>query len=159
MEPIIVEFEVDCSPEHAFRMWTDKTASWWPRSHTMTGGADLEVVFEPRVGGRIFERGVDGTEHEWGEVRLWDPPHRVGYLWHLFFDRSEATEIEVVFEFAESGKTKVSLKQTGFDRLPPDIGVVRRERTEGAWGEVTGHYRSTLGASPTLPGSSSELRR
>jgi hypothetical protein len=140
MEPIVVEFEVDCSSEHAFEMWTEKTAMWWPRSHTMSQDAELEVHFEPRVGGRIFERATDGTEFEWGVIVVWEPPHRVEYLWHLFFDRSEATDIEVTFTPRNTG-TLVRLRQTGFDRLPADVGLTRRNRTEGAWSEVTRHYR------------------
>ena len=35
MEPIIVEFEVEASPEHAFDVWTSKPSLWWPRSHTV----------------------------------------------------------------------------------------------------------------------------
>jgi uncharacterized protein YndB with AHSA1/START domain len=145
MEPIVVEFDVDCSPEHAFRMWTERTALWWPASHTVTGSSDLEVVFEPRSGGRIYERGPDGSEHEWGEVRVWDPPNRVEYLWHLFFDRSEGTDITLTFEPVERG-TRVRLHQDGFDRLPDDVGRPRRDRTQGAWAEITMLYRDALPA-------------
>jgi hypothetical protein len=31
--------------------------------------------------------------HACGEVLAWEPPHRLVYLWHLMFDRSEATEV------------------------------------------------------------------
>jgi hypothetical protein len=145
MEPIDLEFEISCSPEHAFATWTEKASLWWPRSHTMSRDDGLVVTFEPRVGGRIYETGPDGVDHEWGEVTLWDPPHHVGYLWHLFFDRSEATEITVSFTPTERG-TSVRLLQTGFDRLPTDVGLTRRHRTEGAWGEVTGYFREAVEA-------------
>lgn len=68
MEPIVVEFEVSCTPAHAFRVWTHDGPSWWPPSHSVSTDPDLAVVFEPRPGGRIFERTPDGTEHDWGEV-------------------------------------------------------------------------------------------
>jgi uncharacterized protein YndB with AHSA1/START domain len=143
MEPIVVEFDVDCSPEHAFRIWTERTALWWPRSHTVTADSDLEVVFEPRAGGRIYERAPDGAEHEWGEVRVWDPPNRVEYLWHLFFDRSEGTDVTLTFEPVDGG-TRVRLHQDGFDRLPDAVGAPRRDRTQGAWAEITRLYREAL---------------
>lgn len=143
IEPIVVEFEVRASPEHAFEMWTSRPSLWWPRSHTITQDPDLTVVFEPHPGGRIYERGSDGGEHEWGEILVWDPPRRVGYLWHLFFDRAEATEITVTFSPFDDG-SKVRLEQTGFEKLGDVVGPERRRRTDHAWLEVTGFYRESL---------------
>lgn len=143
MEPIVVEFDVKVAPGHAFDVWTSKPSMWWPRSHTVTQDPDLTVVFEPFTGGRIFERGSDGSEHDWGEVLVWQPPFRVDYLWHLFFDRSEATEITVTFTETDSG-SRVRLVQTGFDKLGDQVGSERRRRTSAAWLEVTGHYREAI---------------
>ena len=148
MEPIVVEFEVDASPAHAFDVWTTRPTLWWPRSHTVTQDPDLIVVFEPFPGRRVYERGSDGSEHEWGEILVWDPPARVGYLWHLFFDRTEATEITVTFTGTATG-SRVKLVQTGFERLGDEVGPDRRTRTNRAWLDVTGRYRSSLtGSAP-----------
>ena len=144
IEPIVVEFEVEATPEHAFDVWTSKPAIWWPRSHTVSRDPELIVVFEPFAGGRIYERGSDGMEHEWGEVVVWDPPTRVEYLWHLFFDRSEATEIAVTFIPIDENKSQVRLVQTGFERLSEEVGPERRRRTSDAWLELTGLYREAL---------------
>lgn len=143
MEPIVVEFDVRATPQHAFDVWTARPSLWWPRSHTLTQDPDLAVVFEPFPGGRIYERGSDGAEHEWGEVLVWNPPVRVDYLWHLFFDRSEATEITVTFTEIEDG-SRVRLEQTGFEKLCDEIGAERRRRTNHAWLEVTGYFRESF---------------
>jgi hypothetical protein len=143
MEPIVVEFDVMTSPQHAFDVWTSKPSMWWPRSHTLTQDPDLTVVFEGFAGGRIYERGSDGAEHEWGEILVWEPPLRVDYLWHLFFERSEATEISVTFTEIDNG-SRVRLVQTGFEKLGDEVGTERRRRTNHAWLEVTGFYRSAL---------------
>jgi hypothetical protein len=143
MEPIVVEFDVMTSPQHAFDVWTSKPSMWWPRSHTLTQDPDLTVVFEGFAGGRIYERGSDGSEHEWGEILVWEPPIRVDYLWHLFFERSEATEISVTFTEIDNG-SRVRLVQTGFEKLGDEVGTERRRRTNHAWLEVTGIYRSAL---------------
>jgi len=143
MEPIVVEFEVRATPEHAFDVWTSRPSMWWPKSHTVTHDPDLIVVFEPFPGGRIYERGSDGVEHEWGEVISWEPPARLNYLWHLFFDRSEATEISVTFT-AQEGGSRVRLVQTGFEKLGDVVGPGRRQRTNNAWLEVTGYYRASF---------------
>ncbi len=63
--PLRLSFDVACDPERAFRLWTAEIARWWPGDHTVTGDPEL-VVIEDGVGGRIYERGADGTEHEWG---------------------------------------------------------------------------------------------
>jgi uncharacterized protein YndB with AHSA1/START domain len=95
-EPLIVEFDVDTPAGHAFDLWTRRCAAWWPPRHTVSGDP-ASITFEPRPGGRIVERAANGDEHEWGEVLDWEPPVRLRYLWHLFFDRAEATEVEVSF--------------------------------------------------------------
>ena len=143
MDPIVVEFEISATPSHAFDMWTKRAALWWPRSHTMSKDPDLEVVFEPFEGGRIFERASDGTEHPWGEVTTWDPPNRVDYWWHLFFDRSEATKVSVVFT-ETAGGVQVRLEQVGFEILEEPIGLERRNETNRAWSEVVGFYREAI---------------
>ncbi len=97
LEPLELSFEVACSPEHAFRVWTADIASWWPADHSVSGEAGLAVVLEGRVGGRIYERTAAGDEHEWGEVTAWEPPTRFGYLWHLRRDRADATQVEIRF--------------------------------------------------------------
>jgi hypothetical protein len=71
IEPIEIQFEVACSPWHAFDTWANKTSLWWPPSHSMTSAPGLVVTFESRPGGRIYERTPDGAEHDWGEVLAW----------------------------------------------------------------------------------------
>jgi uncharacterized protein YndB with AHSA1/START domain len=77
------------------------------------------------------ERAPGGDEHDWGRVLDWDPPNRLRYLWHLFFDPSEATEVEVTFNEAGAG-TVVRLEQRGWDRLG-GAGPPRRAKTEQVW--------------------------
>lgn len=129
-DPLIIEITVDTTPEHAFETWTIRCATWWPRDHTMSGDATA-ITFEPFAGGRIFERGSDGSEHDWGRVTEWNPPHRLTYEWHMFFDASEATDIEVTFRASDRG-TVVRLEQRGWDRLG-DAGPSRRARTGEVW--------------------------
>jgi uncharacterized protein YndB with AHSA1/START domain len=136
-EPLVVEFEVAVSPAQAFETWTRRCASWWPASHTISG-QPAAITFEPRSGGRIVERAPDGGEHEWGTILDWQPPTRLRYLWHLFFDPSEATEVEVTFS-AREARTAVRLEQRGFERLG-EAGPSRRDRTRQAWGAITARF-------------------
>ncbi len=88
-EPLRMSFDVACSAEHAFGVWTSRRSAPGGRAdHTVTGEAE-QVVLQGDVGGRIYERTADGAEHDWGEVTVWQPPTRLAYLWHLGLDRAE----------------------------------------------------------------------
>jgi hypothetical protein len=53
---------VDGSIERAFEIFTADIGSWSPTSHHILKAELAEMVFEPRVGGHIIDRGVDGSE-------------------------------------------------------------------------------------------------
>lgn len=141
-EPLVVEFEVAVAPAEAFEVWTRRCSTWWPPGHTVSGDP-AAITFESRAGGRIVERGRDGAEHDWGRVLDWEPPGRLRYLWHLFFDPSEATEVELTFTAVPAG-TAVRLEQRGWDKLG-DAAPPRRERTGQVWGTLTGEYARACG--------------
>lgn len=105
IDPIRIEFDVACTPEHAFDTWTTRIGDWWPSSHSVSGLPEIEVVLEGWAGGRIFERAPGGAEHDWGEITLWEPPARLGYLWHLRSDRVAATDVEIRFVARDDSTT------------------------------------------------------
>jgi hypothetical protein len=131
-DPLLFHLDVACPAAHAFRVWTDRINLWWPADHTVSGRSDTEVVLEPRLGGRIFERTVDGLEHEWGEVTLWEPPYRLGYLWHLRSERSRATQVEIRFLAVTEAATRVEIEHTGWERLGADAAQWR-DRNRMGW--------------------------
>jgi Activator of Hsp90 ATPase homolog 1-like protein len=131
-EPLSLRFDVACSAEHAFATWTARIGSWWPADHTVTGQRGLDVVLEPGVGGRIYERTRSGEEHEWGEVTVWEPPERLGYLWHLRSERTRATEVEVRFVALAEAATRVEIEHRGWERLG-DGAEEWRDRNRGGW--------------------------
>ncbi|HYZ01555.1 MAG TPA: SRPBCC domain-containing protein [Candidatus Binatia bacterium] len=140
IEPLRVSFDVECSAEHAFWTWTSRASSWWPKEHTMAGEAGLEVVFEPWVGGRIFERTSSGRESEWGEIIAWDPPRRVAYLWHIAADRSDATDVEIVFVPVGAASTRVEIEHRGWERLGATRGPAWRDANRSGWDGVLPAY-------------------
>lgn len=132
IEPIRLTFEVDCPVDHAFDVWTGRIAQWWPNDHTVSAEADLTITLEGRPGGRIFERTADGTEYDWGEVVVWEPPTRLGYTWHLKRDRGDATEVEIRFVDRGDSTTQVEIEHRGWERLGAD-GETWRDRNHGGW--------------------------
>jgi uncharacterized protein YndB with AHSA1/START domain len=144
-DSLALEFEVAAPPAHAFAVWTERLASWWPRTKTVSGGPEA-LAFEPYVGGRIVETGPDGVEHTWGEVLAWEPPHRLSFTWHLFFAPAEATEVSLTFTPTGTdpgAATLVRLTQTGFDRLGA-VGEARRENTRVAWASLVRMYADAV---------------
>ena len=115
--PLRMSFDVACSAEHAFTVWTSGIATWWPADYTVTGRDGSTVVMQSGAGGRIYERTPDGTEHDWGEVTVWSPPTRLVYLWHLRRDRSDATEVEIQFTAKGAGGTTIEIEHRGWERL------------------------------------------
>lgn len=139
IEPIRLDFEVDCPPEEAFHVWTDRISIWWPADHTVSTERDLAIVLEGFVGGRIFERTTDGVEHDWGEVTAWEPPHLLAYLWHLRRDRTDATDVEIRFLPAGPARTRVEIEHRGWERLGAEAETWR-ERNFGGWSTLLPHF-------------------
>ena len=105
----------------------------------MSAEPGITVAFEPRPGGRIYERTPGGVEHDWGEVLADEPPHLLVYLWHPRFDRADATEVEVTFAPVEDS-TAVTIVHRGWERLGA-AGPERRERNRRGWAGVIERYR------------------
>ena len=145
-QPLEIEFEVGCSPEHAFDVWARRTSQWWPRAHSRSGDPDSTITFEGRAGGRIYERASDGAEHEWGEVLEWEPPGRLRYLWHIYGERSMATEVEITFAPAGDATT-VRIVHSGFERLGEE-GAALRERNVKGWAGLIPQFRSACFGQP-----------
>jgi uncharacterized protein YndB with AHSA1/START domain len=143
IEPLRLTFDVACSAEHAFAVWTAGIGTWWPADHTVTGLPGLDVVLEAGLGGRIYERTPDGVEHDWGEVTAWEPPVRLAYLWHLRQDRADATEVEIRFVDNGTAGTRVQIEHRGWELLGV-AGAERRQRNHAGWDSLLPHYRAAV---------------
>ena len=141
-DPLQLSFEVRCSAEHAFKVWTSGIGTWWPRDHSVTGATDLQVVFEGCVGGRLYER-ANGVEHDWGEVTVWDPPARLAYRWHLGRGRAEATDVNIRFVPHGDSVTVIEIEHYGWERLGA-AGPPWRERNEAGWATLLPHFAAAV---------------
>ncbi len=139
IEPLRLSYEIDCTAEHAFDVWTTQLSMWWPRGHSASGDPDTRVVLEPRLGGRIFERTSDGTEIDWGEITRWSPPSQLGYVWHIGRDRTDATDVELSFVDIGGGRTRLDIVHTGWERLG-EAGVAFRQANTNGWDSLIPRY-------------------
>ena len=108
---------------------------WWPVDHTMSQEAGLQVIFEGREGGRIFERTPAGVELQWGEITTWEPPRRLIYSWYIMTEPKNATEIEIQFVDRGDGTTRVEIEHRGWDQLG-DFGPLWRQDNNAGWDGV-----------------------
>ena len=113
---------VNAPPERAFAVFTDGIGSWWSPDHHILEAELAEMVFEPRVGGHVFDRGVDGSECRWARVLAYEPPERVVISWdidprwQLEPDPARASEVEVRFVAEAPGRTRVELEHRHLER-------------------------------------------
>ena len=113
---------VAASQERAFRIFTEEFDRIKPRDHNMLEADVAESVFEPREGGRIYDRGVDGTECAWARVLAYEPPERVVFSWDISpqwrieTDLSRASEVEVRFIAETAERTRVELEHRHLER-------------------------------------------
>ena len=110
------QITVDAPPARAFAVFTDGQTRWWPRTNSIGAQPMQEAVIEPWAGGRWFERAADGSECDWGRVRVWDPPARLVLAWQISgewaYDEALDTEVEVRFVADGEDRTRVELEHT-----------------------------------------------
>jgi uncharacterized protein YndB with AHSA1/START domain len=119
---IRTEVVVDTPAERAFRMFTERFDRIKPREHNMLGVDIAESVFEPRAGGRVYDRGVDGSECHWGRVLVYEPPDRIVFSWdinpqwQIEADLDRTSEVEVRFIADGPARTRIELEHRNLDR-------------------------------------------
>lgn len=135
LPPVVRSVTVPWEPQIAFDRFTLKFADWWPhRTHSIGQERLRRIVFEPRVGGVIFEEHVDGRRFQWGEVSEWSPPSMVRFSWHPSRDASTAQDVTVRFERIDSG-TKVTLTSSNWERWGKGAARARKGYDIG-WGYI-----------------------
>ena len=113
---------VDAPIEKAFSVFTEGIGTWWPPEHHILQAELAEMVFEPRVGGHLYDRGVDGSECRWARVLAYEPPNRVviswdiNLQWQLESDAQRTSEVEVRFAAEGANRTRVELEHRNLDR-------------------------------------------
>jgi uncharacterized protein YndB with AHSA1/START domain len=117
-QSIVVEAPI----ERAFKVFTEGFGSFKPPEHNLLGVKIAETVFEPRVGGCIYDRGVDGSECRWARVLAYEPPDRlllswdISPQWKIETDPEKTSEWEVRFTAETATRTRVELEHRKLER-------------------------------------------
>jgi len=126
--------------ERAFQTFTNEFDRIKPREHNLLGVDIAETVFEPRVGGHVYDRGVDGRECRWARVLVYEPPKRVVISWDISPhwqietnpDRTSEVEIRFIAETPE--RTRVELEHRHLERHGEGWESERDAvRSDGGW--------------------------
>jgi uncharacterized protein YndB with AHSA1/START domain len=131
---------VEAPVERAFAVFTEDFDKVKPREHNMLAVDIAETVFERREGGRIYDRGVDGSECQWARVLAWEPPDRVVFSWDISpqfqieTDLDKTSEVEVRFIPETPERTRVELEHRNLDRHGEGWeGEREAVASEGGW--------------------------
>ena len=117
--------------ERAFAVFTERFGDFKPPEHNLLGAEISETVFEPRVGGHIYDRAVDGSECHWARVLVFEPPDRVVFswdispYWQIESDLNHTSEVEVRFVAESPQRTRLELEHRNIDRHGPGWEGVR----------------------------------
>lgn len=132
--------QVRAPQQVAWRVFTEKMGTWWPLENYKIGLAKaIDAVVEPRIGGRWYELGEDGTTCQWGSVLAWEPHSRLVLSWDITadwqYDPNLKTEIEIKFVPDGNDVTRVELEHRRLDRYGERRDEMRHIfETEGDWG-------------------------
>lgn len=113
---------VDAPIDQAFKVFTEDFGRFKPPEHNMLGVEIAETVFDTRVGGYLYDRGVDGSECRWGRILAYEPPLRlviswgIDPSWQIETDVDKTSEFEVRFIAETPGRTRVELEHRNLDR-------------------------------------------
>ena len=117
---------VEAPIARAFAVFTERLGDYKPAEHNLLRVPIAQTVFEPRVGGHIYDRGTDGSICRWARVLAYQPPERVVFSWdisphwQLETDPAHSSEVEVRFTAETPHRTRVELEHRNIDRHGPD---------------------------------------
>jgi hypothetical protein len=103
-------------------VFTEGIGTWFPPEYNLLGVAIAERVFEPRVGGHVYDRGIDGSECHWARVLAYDPPRQfviswdISPTWQIESDHSKTSEVEVRFISETPNRTRVEVEHRNIER-------------------------------------------
>jgi uncharacterized protein YndB with AHSA1/START domain len=134
------EIVVNAPIERAFSVFTEDLGSFKPAEHNLLSIDIAETVFEPRVGGRLYDRGIDGSECSWARVLAYEPPDRIVISWDITprwqieTDLENTSEVEIRFTAETPERTRVELEHRNLDRHLEGWEAVREGvDSEGGW--------------------------
>lgn len=143
---------VEAPVERAFAVFTERFDEIKPREHNLLKVPIAETVFEPKVGGHIYDRGADGSVCRWARVLAYEPPNRVVFSWDispqwtLETEPENTSEVEVTFTAEGPGRTRIDLEHRNIDRHGPGWPAVSGSvDSDQGWSLYLDRYAAAVG--------------
>jgi len=120
--PVKHSVVVEAPIARAFKVFTEDFGSFKPREHNLLAVPIAETIFEPRVGGHVYDRGVDGSECRFARVLAYEPPSRlllswdINPRWQIETELARTSEWEVRFTAEAENRTRVEIEHRHIER-------------------------------------------
>ena len=149
--PVRKSVTVKANAERAFRVFTGDFDRWWPRTHHIGKSPMTKGIVEGKIGGRCYNLQEDGTECDWGQVLVWQPPHRLVLAWQITHewgyqpDLAQSSEVEIRFTPTADGGTRVDLEHRHLERHGAGGATVRTAvDSDGGWDSLLNLYAARV---------------
>ena len=144
--PVRKQLVVKASQSRAFAVFTAEMSRWWPATHSILKSPLKECIVEPRVGGRWYIVGEDGSSCQTGYVIAWQPPEALVLAWQINaewqFDPDLVTEVEVKFIAEGTDLTRIELEHRYLERMGGKAAEVRNAvDSPGGWGGILESFK------------------
>jgi uncharacterized protein YndB with AHSA1/START domain len=147
---------VEAPIARAFKVFTEDFGKFKPAEHNMLAVPIAETVFEPKVGGYLYDRGVDGSECRWARVVAYEPPSRVLLSWNISprwqieADPEKVSEWEVRFIAETAERTRVEIEHRHLERHGEGWESVRDGiKNDQGWPLYLRRFAEVLSARPS----------
>jgi uncharacterized protein YndB with AHSA1/START domain len=141
LAPVVKTLELKRSATDAFRIYVHEAAKWWPlETHALSPENNtkaIDLVVEPRIGGRVYEVAEDGRQFDWGEVLAYEPGRRFAMTWQLGQPRDKSGDVDVTFEARGAEHCLMTLTHSGWERMG-EKGPDMRRGYDAGWAGIVG---------------------
>ncbi len=148
--PVKKSIRVGTGQAQAFEVFTAGLDRWWPRKASIGSAPLKQNVLEPRLGGRWYQLGEDGSRADVGKILVWEPPHRFVMSWDINSswkpDSNVGSEVEVRFIAEGPNATRVELEHRKFEQMGAEAGEKMRKDVEGGWPGMLEHFKQAAEA-------------
>ena len=123
---IELEIPIDATPARVWKALVDDTGAWWPKDFYITADP-RPMTLEAKAGGRLFERGKNGSELLWFTVHAIDPEKSMDLVGHLApaYGGPATTMLHLELEPDRDGATLFKITNAIFGHIGENLKSIK----------------------------------